>query len=189
MNFSFQNKEMPVRLNKLIPNDKTGSKQTPQQQQKTPLLKMKSAMPSSVNRFHTPLNTQNLLNVRSTLIFFERKNIVLFVRNSVCTLSNLCLVPESFNGLTREYNNERGVFYSTEKHDQDEFRGTPGRGEEEAKRGGCEEEEGRSSETADGGEEEVSENHFLTRKTNHSRTNHTPCVRVVLRAERGRRRN
>ncbi|XP_020278999.1 inner centromere protein isoform X2 [Pseudomyrmex gracilis] len=56
---SKENKEMPVRLNKLLLNDKIGVKQT-QQQQKTPLPKTKLPMPSSVNRIHTPMNTQNL---------------------------------------------------------------------------------------------------------------------------------
>jgi hypothetical protein len=55
---------MPERINKLLLNDKLNTVTKQMQQKTTPLNKIKIMQPLAVNRFHTPLNSQNLLNVR-----------------------------------------------------------------------------------------------------------------------------
>ncbi|XP_071559656.1 uncharacterized protein Incenp isoform X2 [Temnothorax nylanderi] len=73
-----ENKEqLPERINKLllIQTDKINVKQT-QQLKTTPLSKLKLMQPTlSVNRLHTPLNTQNLSNYSKTLTA-SRANII-----------------------------------------------------------------------------------------------------------------
>lgn len=74
---------MPERINKLFLNDKLNAITKQMQQQKTtPLSKIKLVQPLSVTRLNTPLNNQNLLNVRFLffLFFFKLHTIFMMIK-------------------------------------------------------------------------------------------------------------
>ncbi|XP_071645172.1 uncharacterized protein Incenp isoform X3 [Temnothorax longispinosus] len=81
---SVNKEQLPERINKLlqIQTDKINVKQT-QQLKTTPLSKLKLMQPTlSVNRLHTPLNTQNLSNYSKTLTA-SRANIITNVESLI----------------------------------------------------------------------------------------------------------